>query len=606
MTESVATAMQPRHPLDLDGLSTPHVLREYACLADGERGVVVGPRGDFAWMCFPRWESDAIFSTLIGGRGLYALTPRGRFVWGGYYEDGTLIWRSRWITSESVIECREALVYPGAPDRALVLRRLMAVRGTACADAVLNPRASFGQAPMGSIRREAKDVWTARTGSAHIRWQGADDVEVVSDRQGGRVLVASMVLAPGTQQDLVLEVAEHAPGGPPEDASALWASTEAEWGALRQLTPASSVGERDVRHSYAVLQGLTSTAGGTVAAATTSLPERAGEGRSYDYRYVWIRDQCLVGQGVAAGGPHPVMDGAVAFVTDRLLDDAWSLSPAYTIAGGPIPAERSLELPGYPGGGDVVGNRVGGQFQLDAFGECLLLLAAAARHGRLDSDGWRAADVASQAIARRWNEPDAGIWELEPALWTESRLSCVAGLRAMSEAGASAPLAARCTSLADTILRHTLAQAVHRSGRWQRAPDDSRVDAGLLLPLARGVLPATDSRLAATVEAVSTELVRDGYVYRYAPDERPLGEAEGAFILCGFVMALVYLELGDPVRAASYFERNRSACGPPALFTEEYDVGERQLRGNLPQAFAHGLMVECAHRQSPEWSVGRR
>ena len=94
----------------------PHVLREYALVADGERGALVGPRGDFAWLCAPRWDCDAVFSCLIGGAGVYAVTPaEPRFVWGGYYEDGTLIWRSRWITSSGFTECREALAYPGDP-----------------------------------------------------------------------------------------------------------------------------------------------------------------------------------------------------------------------------------------------------------------------------------------------------------------------------------------------------------------------------------------------------------------------------------------------------------------------------------------------------------
>ena len=89
------------------------MLREYALLADGERGVLVGPRGDFVWMCFPRWDSDAVFSSLIGGAGSYAVTPSDRFVWGGYYEPGTLIWRSRWVTVEdAIVECREALALP--------------------------------------------------------------------------------------------------------------------------------------------------------------------------------------------------------------------------------------------------------------------------------------------------------------------------------------------------------------------------------------------------------------------------------------------------------------------------------------------------------------
>ncbi|MHA7243417.1 trehalase-like domain-containing protein [Paeniglutamicibacter antarcticus] len=82
-----------------------HVLRDYALIADGERGSLVGPRGDIAWMCAPRWDSDAVFSALIGGGGRFAITPHGRpFVWGGYYEEDTLIWHSRWITNSQVVE----------------------------------------------------------------------------------------------------------------------------------------------------------------------------------------------------------------------------------------------------------------------------------------------------------------------------------------------------------------------------------------------------------------------------------------------------------------------------------------------------------------------
>ena len=96
---------------------SPHVLREYALLADGERGALIGPRGDIGWLCAPRWHDDAVFASLIGGRGVFAITPRGRFVWGGHYEEGSLIWRSRWVTTDAIVECREALSFPGDPHR---------------------------------------------------------------------------------------------------------------------------------------------------------------------------------------------------------------------------------------------------------------------------------------------------------------------------------------------------------------------------------------------------------------------------------------------------------------------------------------------------------
>ena len=212
-----------------------------------------------------------------------------------------------------------------------------------------------------------------------------------------------------------------------------------------------------------------------------------------------------------------------------------------------MPDQRQLNLSGYPGGSDIVGNWVNQQFQLDAFGEALLLFAAAARHDHLDADGWRAAETAIEAIEQRWRETDtdAGIWEIQPDAWTHSRLICAAGLRQIARCGPGGEQAARWVSLADTIVSDTAAKAVHPTGRWQRSPGDPRVDAALLLPAIRGGIPASDPRSIATFRAVAAELTQDGYCYRYRPDERPLGESEGAFLLCGFLMSLACAQQGD-------------------------------------------------------------
>ncbi len=583
--------MSSSNPESLSHLGVPHVLREYALIADGERGAIVGPRGDFTWMCVPRWDSDACFATLIGGQGVYAVTPLSRFVWGGYYEHG-LIWRNRWITDDGVVECREALALPSRADQAVVLRQILARTGTARVRVVLDLRGEFGaQSPK---RRHLRDdgVWTARIGEVRMTWVGAADAKPTPDGQGGRPLVMTLELEEGETHDLVLALDAGSGDEEPPDAARAWSGTEAGWTErLPELEPA--VAARDARHSYAVLSGLTSQGGGMVAAATMSLPERARQGRSYDYRYVWIRDQCFTGEAVAKAGPLPLMDDAVRFVTDRLLADGAALVPAYTISGDPVPDERTLDLKGYPGGTDVVGNWVNHQFQLDAFGESLLLLAAAAGHDHLDADGWRAAEAAAEAIERRWQEPDAGIWELEPDAWTHSRLICAAGLRRIAEHQPSEP-AARWLALADAIVADTAKHALHPAGHWQRSPTDSRVDAALLLPGLRGGIPAEDPRSIATLNAVVSDLTDDGYCYRFRSDERPLGESEGAFVMCGFLMALVYAQHGDLTRAARWFERNRAACGSAGLLSEEFDVAQRQMRGNLPQAFVHALLLECA------------
>ncbi|MEW2294955.1 glycoside hydrolase family 15 protein [Streptomyces sp. NPDC006743] len=572
----------------------PHALHDYALLADGERGALIGQDGAVNWLCAPTWHDDAVFASLIGGRGVYAVTPRGRYVPGGYYEEGTLIRRSRWITTDGVIECREALAFPGERDRLVLLRRLMAVDGTAHVRVVLDAHADYGRAPSSVPHRDDDGVWHVNSGRHRLRWQGAPTATVRAEG-----LTADLVLAPGEHHDLVLECSDAPLPRTPPRAGHAWAATEQAW---RESVPAldRTVAPGDARRAYAVLRGLTTHGGGMVAAATTSLPERAEAGRNYDYRYVWIRDQSLAGQAAAAADAPELLDAAVRFVRERLLDDGPGLAPAYTVHGRPVPGQRELDLPGYPGGSSRIGNHVEKQFQLDCFGEALLLFAAAERAGRLDTDGRRAAEVAVRAIAERWREPDAGIWELDPEHWTHSRLTCVAGLRALAAAAPRAAGTGTCDRLADTLLAHTAATSVHPDGHWQRTPDDPKADAALLLPPLRGALPADDPRTRATLAACRDQLAQDHFMYRFRHDDRPLEEAEGAFLLCGFAMALAEHQQGNETDAYRWFERNRGACGSSGLYAEEFDVAQRQLRGNLPQAFVHALLLEAAARLPKE------
>ncbi|MCR8694925.1 glycoside hydrolase family 15 protein [Rhodococcus pyridinivorans] len=571
----------------------PHVLREYALVADGERGALVGPRGDFAWMCAPSWHSDPVFSTLLGGDGTYAVAPdTTRFVWGGYYEDGTLIWRSRWVAT-GIVECREALAMPADPHTAVILRRILAPEDDTRLRVMLRTDAGCHHHTTHPTLRDGR--WELTAGRLHLRWSGAE--EACPTETG---LEMHLHLPAGRSHDLILEISDRPFHSDPAPADELWHRTEQAWAsAVRPID--GTLADRDARHATAVLTGLTSRSGGMVAAATTSLPERAAQGRNYDYRYCWIRDQCYAGHAAAAYGPHPLLDAAVRFVGDRILADGPDLKPAYTVGGGDVPSQSALPLPGYPGGSVVVGNRVNHQFQLDTFGEALLLFAAAARDDRLDSRDWRAVETAAAAVELRRRDPDAGIWELDTRHWTHSKLTCIAGLRA---AATVAPRAQRdrWNDLADTLTRAVLADSTHPSGRWQRAPDDDRIDAALLLPVIRGALPAADPLSRRTLDTVRTELGSDGYIYRFRHDDRPLADAEGAFLLCGFFMALADHQQGNTVEAVRWFERNRAACGTPALFTEEFDVVERQLRGNLPQAFVHALLLEAARRLAHPWN----
>ncbi|HUC57980.1 MAG TPA: glycoside hydrolase family 15 protein [Streptosporangiaceae bacterium] len=586
----------------MNELTQPRVLREYALIADGERGAMIGPDGTIDWLCVPRWDSPAAFAQLLGGPGHYTVTPADRwYVWGGYYENGSLIWHSRW-TGGGVTECREALAMPADPGRCVIMRRIEAVEGPAKVRVELDIAAGFGRDEMRDLKRSG-GVWSGRSGRIRFRWTGAAKASQSDD--GALSLVIS--LPEGGHHDLVLELADQVLDDEPPDPEGLWQATRDAWS---RVVPdcAGLIAVRDARHAYAVLRGLTSSTGAMVAAATTSLPERMEGGRNYDYRFAWIRDQCYSGMAIAAHGEHPLLDGTVRFLTERVLEDGSDLEPAYTITGQKIPGERTLPLRGYPGGIAVAGNRVRSQFQLDCLGEVLNVLAAAARLDRLTGENWRAVETVVAAIGQRWEKADAGLWEIDDERWAHSRLTCVAGLRSIAAVASGSPggygyrQAARWSALADEILA-SLPDCVHEEGRWQRSPGDERTDASLLLPMIRGAVPVDDPRSLATLRAVREQLADDGYLYRFRHDSRPLHKSEGAFLLCGFWMAQALAMRGESAEAARWFERNRAACGPAGLYTEEYDVGQRQLRGNLPQAFVHAAMLECAAWLSAEASA---
>ena len=579
----------------------PETLRQYALLADGERGALVGPRGDIAFLCAPRWHDDAVFSGLLGGLGHYVVQPvDDHNVPGGNYERGGLIWRSRWTFDARVLECREALAFPGDPDRVVLLRRLEAPRADARARIRMECRAAFGSEPM-ELRPAGDAMFVGRTGELHLRWTLTPGLTPVPDGDSWRLEVE---VPHGRHLDLVLEISTRELEAGRPDPDALWAATEQAWKESAPPRPAP-LAPRDAQHAWSVLRGLTSHTGAMVAAATTCLPEHAEKGRDYDYRYAWIRDQCFAGRAAARAGGGSILDASVAFVRERVLADRERLLPAYTVDGQPIDRPRPIDLPGYPGTDELcVGNAARDQFQLDVLGEVLQLFAAADRLGRLDGDGWKAALVAVETIERRHREPDAGIWELEPQRWAHSRLCCAGGLKALAERRPDDSRADDWRRLADHLVETTSRECLHPSGRWQRSPGDARVDAALVLPAIDGAVPPDDPRSVETLRAVLHDLTADGYVYRFRQDGEALGRAEGAFLLCGFQMALACHQQGDEYGALRWFERTRAAVGPAGLFTEEYDVQQRQLRGNLPQAFVHTLLLETAHTLAPPSGQG--
>ncbi|MCL6670818.1 glycoside hydrolase family 15 protein [Streptomyces panaciradicis] len=200
------------------------------------------------------------------------------------------------------------------------------VRGEARLRLSLDVRPGFGAHRMDDPRFEG-GTWVARAKGLRLRLLGARH----ASWDPGQGLSGEFHLRRGEEHDLVLELTR-GDDAPRLDAGELWRATEHVWG-HRMPDCSGLAAPRDAGHAYAVQRGLTSGTDAMVAAATTSLPERANSGRSYDYRYAWLRDQCYAGLAVAAHGPHELLDEAVRFTTERVLADGDSLRPAYTVTG---------------------------------------------------------------------------------------------------------------------------------------------------------------------------------------------------------------------------------------------------------------------------------
>ena len=270
-------------------MNGPHVLRDYALIADGERGAIVGPRGEITWLCFPGWDAEPVVASLLGGAGEYVVRPsEDHFVWGGQYDDDTLVWRNRWMVGGSIVECVEAMAFPGQPDRMTLVRQVRAVAGPASVDATLTLRAPDGTS-LATRPRHYANLWEFDAGGLFVRWT------VPSRARWSRGVASLHIdLEPGSCASLVLELATSPLTMPPPDADQTIRETTERWrSAARRLQGCRA--ERDARTGLTLLRGLTAGTGAMVAAATTSLPERADEGRNYDYRYAWIRDQCYAG-----------------------------------------------------------------------------------------------------------------------------------------------------------------------------------------------------------------------------------------------------------------------------------------------------------------------
>jgi len=578
------------------------LIEDYALIGDCETAALVGRDGSIDWLCWPRFDSAACFAALLGGRehGRWLIAPTGSIVrMSRCYRGHTLILETTFTTADGVATVIDFM--PPRGSNSDVVRIVRGDAGRVRMHTELILRFDYGRTV----------PWmTKRADNSYCAIAGPDLVVLHTTAQlRGKELttVGEFDVAAGTTVSFVLT---HGPSHlvPPDaaDPEPALASTEAFWNEWM----AHGV-EGDWAHvlgrSLVTLKALTyAPTGGLVAAPTTSLPERIGGARNWDYRFCWVRDATLTLLALMNAGYY----GEAGAWRDWLLRAAAGapaqLQIMYGVAGERRLPETSLSwLPGYAGSKPVrIGNDAAHQLQLDVYGELMDALYQARRGGLTPREtDWAFQTALLDHLQTVWHEPDAGIWEMRgPAQqFTFSKvMAWVAfdrGVRTAEQFSLRAPVdrwRETRRTIHDTVCRFGFNQE-RRS--FTQAFGSAELDASVLLLPTVGFLPVDDPRVRGTISAIERELLIDGVVLRYnthaGADGLPPGE--GAFLACTLWLADAYVLLGRRQDAEALFHHVLSLANDVGLLSEEYDPHAKRLVGNFPQAFSHVALINTAH-----------
>jgi len=588
------------------------LIEDYGLIGDLQTAALVGRNGSIDWLCFPRFDSGACFAALLGdedkGRWLVAPAAEVRSV-ERRYRERTLVHELDFHTDEGSVRVIDFMPPRGVdPD---VVRIVEGLSGEVRMRMQLAIRFDYGSI-VPWVRRVDNGMRVAVAGPDALALQTS--VEVYGENY---TTVAEFTISEGDRVPFTLTwFPSHHEAPAPIDPEQALEDTCAFW---RDWVGRCTYGGRwseAVIRSLIVLKAMTyGPTGGIVAAPTTSLPEKIGGVRNWDYRYCWLRDATFALDALVVNG---FIDEARAWrrwLLRAVAGDPDDLQIMYGAAGERRLLELELDwLDGYEGSRPVrIGNGASKQFQLDVYGEVLdVLHEARTRKLERDEDSWAMQRKLLENLERRWREPDEGIWEVRGPRrhFTHSKvMAWVAmdrGVKAIEDFDHEGP-AEHWREVRAEIHAEVLERGFDPElNSFVQSYDSKRLDASLLTIPIVGFLPPEDARVRGTLEAIRRELYRDGFVQRYSHDEETvavdgLPPGEGAFFLCSFWFVDNLALLGKLAEACELFERLLSLRNELGLLSEEYDPELGRLVGNFPQAFSHiGLintvmMLERAH-----------
>ena len=592
-------------------------LRDHALLSDCRSAALVTTGGSVDWLCLPRFDSPSVLGRLLdSSAGHFSIAPEAPgsvSTWA--YRPTTLVLDTTWtcpggelvVTDAMALGAREQGHELGRTAPGVLLRHVRCTRGSVSVRVEFVPRPEFGL---------VHPRLTVADGGAVVA-DGAATVVVLSTQLDMQVTesraTGTVTLREGQQLSFAVEQCDAwglvVKAWTPRKIRRRLHGTELSWRSWSVLHQRYEGPLRDLVHqSGVVLQGLTyARSGAVVAAATTSLPEGVGSGRTWDYRYTWVRDASMTLQGLfvaacpdEAGRFFSFLARAAATQLDRGLH----LQIMFGIGGERDLTERELpHLDGWRNSGPVrVGNDAWGQYQLDVYG-ALLDAAYNLRDqlGDLDEATARFLIAAVDQAAALWREDDQGIWEIRgaPRPFLHSKLMCwVAldrGLLMAEQLGVDHARVASWTHARGDIQSAILTSGYSDSAHaFTQSFGSDDLDASSLLMVIVGFLPPDDQRILSTIEAIESQLKDErGLLYRYRSEDG-FAEPEGTFLLCTFWLAHALALTGQLESARRTLERAAGYATTLGLFAEQVDPRSGELLGNFPQAFSHLGLVNAA------------
>jgi GH15 family glucan-1,4-alpha-glucosidase len=574
---------------------------DYAMIGNTHTAALVSRDGSIDWCCLPRFDSPAAFAALLGNpdHGRFRISPRGqvrRCV--RRYRRQSLVLETELHTAEGTVRLIDFMAL--GDSRSDIVRIVEGVRGAVPMAADFRVRFGYG----------AVIPWVRHFGHTLVATGGPDTVELRTpvDLVGVDYSTrARFTVRAGQRVPFVLTYSHsHAPRPVPLDAEAALERTLAEWRKFAAQGTYRGENADVVNDSLMVLKALTyAPTGGMVAAPTTSLPERIGSVRNWDYRFCWLRDATFTLYALLLAGYRDEARAWREWLLGAAAGRPQDMCVLYGVSGERLFGETELGwLPGYARSAPVrVGNAAATQFQLDIYGEVIDALYVGREAGLAQyDDAWEFERVLLDFVEGHWRDPDNGIWEMRgaPQHFTHSKvMAWVAVDRAIRTAerfnlpGALTRWKALRERIHDDVCAHGFNAT---RGTFVQHYGSNELDASLLLMPIVGFLPPGDRRIRATVDAIARELVRDGFVMRYrkhpSPDGLPAGE--GAFLPCSFWLADALALTGRKRDAERLFRRLLKLRNDVGLLAEEYDPVNKMMLGNFPQALTHVALVNTA------------